>query len=692
MINNIEYFSAKTLHESIDSQKPIQGTGAIIASHGKYYLVTALHCMRQVDDDDKEIVSPDWKKLSAAVYLQDCEVDLKIKGLLDADKDEDWVIVEIEKPDIDFDYPSKTRLTDTYNLDDTFGAYGFPWSFEDGMELEFTPTNKRGSNWRLKDITEGGSSKANTVEKGCSGMGLYRSKDDVMFCLGIINKSAPGGAFNVMSLVKAKCFASYFPDIYDGVLPSVSNKPAPDLSPVDAARKIQSSYSEQSDMELFEEYMGYMELTEYEKAYPVIEKLFKRYPKDEYAAVNYINTTSLVDASKLGSLQDMALSIQYSTPQSAIICSRAFSRNGYPKTGVDIWYQSALKFNDPEFDCMFYIECLDSDFGRVVHKEYDTVSSGKNVLYEDDEKRRHCVNADTKSLMGSTLIGHHKGDEVIINIAGEDKRIKIIAIHDLYYGIVHRALKDVMEHGGNSIMKPIKLDENCSPEDLLKQLESLCGGESPDEIRRNAYNETPSLVMVANEDDMIGSYYRMLFSDFQLCAKPSELVNQKFYNTLNEDTEFVLDLSSLLILFEKSCAGENIPKKRFILPRFVYELVKVYRRDFMSIASFDMHETLKIGRIHRFNADPKLDMEQRLDSILKWCDDHCSLESSRKVLQLKVPQSDDRVKMFQSAVCLIFDKPNRALLSDDWYIQIMLQIPVCDIKDFFDKIAFKVIN
>lgn len=692
MIPKIEYLSAKTYHPSNVPNSPIQGTAAIFASKGRYFLATALHCMRVTDEDGKELVKPDWNNLKATVYLRDSEVDLDVCGLIDADDTEDWIIVEINKPQIDFDYAGKVRLTNEYQMTDTFGSYGFPKVIDDGIELEFIPANERGVNWRIKDIAEGGALKAITLEKGCSGMGLYRHENEQYKCLGIFHKSLPGGAFNGMRLIRAKFLAPYFPDIYDGDVTGMP-EPASDITKNEMSENMSPETSELTDKELAQKFMDYMELSDYVKAREMVEKIWERHPQEEWTTLNYLHTIALTSPEDLSSFVEVGKNISCSTPQSAIFASRTFWKYGFPEVGVDIWYRHALKFDEPEFDCLFYVETIGTPFGEIVTREYPEVTDGKCVLYADKDDRRHCIIANDKTVMGRSLLNHKKNDEVEMEIAGENRTVKIIAIFDKYYTIVHRALTGVMESGGNSIMTPYKFKENMTADDLLKFLESISGGESREERRKRMYQETPSLVMVATDDDMIGSYYRLLFSDFVLYARPQLINNQPYYDSLNSETEVVLDLSSLLLLFEMTCAGGIMPSKKFILPRFVYELVKAYRRDYKTIASIDMHETLKTNRIHKFADDPKVDMEQRLDAIIAWCDKYCDMQSSKRMLQIIVPNADNRVKMFNAAMCLATDAPNRLLLSEDWYIQVMLQgYPVCDIHDFFNKIAFKVIH
>lgn len=698
MIDNIEYLSAKTFYNTNVPDQSIQGTGTIIASQGKYYLATALHCMRVVDESGNEIVKPDWKNMSAVVYLQDSEVDLEIIGMLDADENEDWVLLKINKPNINFDYASRVKLTDTFNMTDTFGAYGFPHDIEDGIEMELTPANKRGYIWRVNDIIEGGSTKAITIEKGASGMGLFRTEGTDYMCLGLINKSVPHGAFNAMKLIRAKCFAPYFQDIYDGIVDTqkVIKTTAPEITQEVLNAKMKADYSNDSDLELCGQFQSLMEQYDYKEARNVIENLWKRHPEGEWASLNFLRCIALTTPEELSSYTTLGLNINYSTPESAIFGARSFSNYGFPKIGVEIWYRNALKFSTPEMDSLFYVECLGTDFGKVVHKEYDMVDDGKCVLYADKEDHRHCVIANTKTELGRILLGHNKSDQLEVEIVGEKRFIKIIAIFDKYYTVIHRALKDIHENGGNSILKPITLKEGATAEDIIKILESFGTGtgETEEQRMKRIYSETPSILMIANADDMVGSFYRLLFTDFPLQNKPQTLDEPKFYENINSESTFILDLSSLLYLFEYYMAGNNLPQKKFILSKFVFEMIKAYRRNFMKIMSFDIHKAMESGRIHRFSDDSITDMEMRMDALIDWCNNHCIMEASALVSSIHIPNEDDRTRMLKHSIALYMEKPyNRALITEDWYQQILLkeEIPLFTSKDFIDKIAFKTI-
>ena len=675
-MNNLEYLSAKTYHDTDIPGKPIQGTGTIIASQGSYYLITALHCMRKLDDEGKEIVSPDWKKMSATVYLADEEVQLSIKRIVDVDNDNDWAILEIEKPSICFDYEHILSLSTNYDMSETFGSYGFPHHIDDGIYLEFSPTNQRGRNWRLKDIVNGGSAKSITAEKGCSGMGLFHIVDDRYSCLGIINKSVPEGDFNVMKLVSIKSMARYFPDIYQQSQSSLSKLTSEYLeSKINEGSK--ESFVETSDQELAEQYLMYMKLVQYADAYQAIGQLWKRHPNNEWVTLNYLNAVSLAKPQELEQLQELATGLNYTTPQGVIFVSRAFANNGYTQTAVDIWYNNALKFNDNELDTLFYVESLESPMKEIIYKEYKVVIEGKCVLYDDGNNHRHCLIASDKTLMARTMLGKKKNESFILNIAGESRSVKIIAIFDKYYSVIHRALADVMEQGGNRIMHPVAINSQMTGEEVMKAIFDAAGIDptvNVDVQLQESYNSTPSFLLNSNADDLLWRYYRFLYTDFQLSPWPKDFKDPLRFRYVNPQTQFVLDLSSLIVLFEKSMNGEYNPTKRFLISNFVYEYVKKYKNR-LNWLSYDMHKVLEAGRIFRFSDNVEEDVKRRYDAFLKWMDDYCFRETSRKVLDLpnQSAEIDDTAMMFRHTITLLLDDPTRALLTEDYSYSVLIK-------------------
>lgn len=674
----LQYISAKITRISDNGDTKLQGSGTIIQSHGQYYLLTAYHCLCKKDEDGNEIIPADWQKTTATVFTADSEYQLCITGVGDVDSTQDWAILKIEKPQDTLSANTKVWLTDEidYANNTNYASYGFPHTLIDGIYLEFTPTNNRGVFWRIHDTVEGGNIKAITIEKGASGMGLFRKTEDMLFCLGLINKSAPEGAMNAMQRVSAKHLKDFFNDIY---IPNEKKPIQPQsLTEEQVIQNMACSNNIQEDeLVLCNEYNQKILQGDYEEAAKMADMLHKRHPDNEDILLNLLYATALSNKERLKDLEITALNFVYSHPESVAFAAKIFCNNGYPQTAADIFYTNAMRMNDPTLDSLYYVEAaLNPTLQTVVRKEYNTIEEGKCVLYRDGQDRRHCWMITRQSEMGNILIGHHTNETISVKIAGEERKITIIAIYDKYFALEHRAVTDVMEHGANSILTPLKFKENASGEEMLNQLLDFIRGvgsnKSIMERMRDAYDKKPSLLSSSCIDDLVPSYYYMLFTDFQLMERPEELSSTRRFDLINSQTEFVLDLSSFLMLAEKYFQTDIDFKRMFIIPKFLKAIVEEYCNTIMKSPSLLMHQVLSAGKIYKFSEDATCDMEKRIDNLRTFMTRFCICESEKIPFEVKEDMRTVDRLLFLNTMMLL-QKRNRVLVTEDWYYSIALQ-------------------
>ena len=93
MKTTLQYISAKTLRMMYDGRVALQGTGTIIQSHERYYLLTAYDCLGKANEKGEESIPADWHKMSAKVFTDDSEFELSIIGLGDVDQVQDWAVL-----------------------------------------------------------------------------------------------------------------------------------------------------------------------------------------------------------------------------------------------------------------------------------------------------------------------------------------------------------------------------------------------------------------------------------------------------------------------------------------------------------------------------------------------------------------------------------------------------------------------
>lgn len=672
MKTTLQYISAKTLRMLDDGCVGLQGTGTIIQSHGQYYLLTAYHCMSKIDEDGKEEIPADWHKMTAKVYTADSEIELLITGLGDVDQVQDWAILKIEKPQNEISASTKVSFTGNINYtnNDHYAAYGFPHDLEDGVYLEFTPTNNRGTYWRIHDPVEGGNMKAITIEKGSSGMGLFRKQNDKLLYLGMINKSVHNGAMNAMQRIPSRYMAKCFDDILeDDLYQKILSDP---ISENDVVKGLSiNEIFGDTEHDLCEAYTQYVIQADFNEAAKIIERLYNQYPENENILLNYIHTQALADKRQLEHLVDIASSYSYSSPESVAFVSKVFAINGYPQVAIDIFYNNAMRMNDPVLDSLYYAQVVTIPMlQEIARKEYEEVKEGKCVLYSDEQDHRHCWMVSCQSEMGGMLIGHRKDEIIEVIIAGEKRKIKILAIYDKYFSIEHRALTDVMEHGGNKILTPFKMKEGATGEEILQQLLNFIkdkgSNKSIEERMRDSYSKKPSLLTTACIDDIVPSFYYMLFSNFILCPRPADFSNPDRFRYISDKSEFVLDLSSFLTLSEEYFQTNKAYRRKFIISKFLKAIIENFCNTIMYNPSLLMHQVLSAGNIYKFADDAQQNMKLRIAALHKFISDFCVDESVPLPKETVNNLQGDTSLLFLNTAMLLQQHPHRVLITEDW--------------------------
>lgn len=676
MKNTLQYISAKTIRRPEGSEMPLQGTGIIVQSEGRFYLLTAYHCAAQIDEAGNEILKADWHLMKAIIYTKDDEVEVDVIGFVDADISQDWVIFEINKPNIPGidSYKFKFSLDIAYDSHPEYAGYGFPHSIEDGLYIDFTPTNSRGTIWRIRDTVEGGNIKAITVEKGVSGMGLFRKEGDQLYCNRLINKSVPEGAMNAMKSIPVRYFMHKFSeDVIDDKeinIPSIS-----EINESEIVEKIsESSYQEA----IIEKYRQLVLQADFRSALPIIKDLYEADSNNENLLLNYMYVLSMAEPDSLSSIIPAVLAHHFTSSENLLYAVNRLSVNGQPKAAVDIFYNHCLQANDEVLDSLYYSTvALNPTLCAISRKEYQEVEEGKCVLYEDEAHNRHAFMVSSTTTLGTALLHKHKDEEVNVELVGVNKRIKIIAIFDKYYMIEHRAIHNLFEHGGNMVMTPFKLDESLSDEgkvqQLLELLNSLGPRRSIKEQMEDAYKEMPSLLLTANvASDLVSGYYFLMTDGIDLIPWPShKMGGESRLQYINDGTEFVLDLSSFIKLSEKYFSDGIVPSKKFIIASYLKAVVEEFCKTVMTNTNFVLYQALSSGKLHKFSDNPGENMRMRIDGLRRFMAECCEEKSSHIPIDIPdhtPPENINMLLLFLNTTLLLHNNPKRVLITEDWLL------------------------
>lgn len=183
-LDDIRYIAVR-INCSSDAGGQKQGSGTIIKDSGRYFVMTAAHC---IIGKDKKRFQRDNIKISI-ILGKDNEIELDIDDIVEfEDEDEkDWTLIEIKKPKVDFQYE---RVRRCYNAADNsmelFFFYGFTEIEPAGALYRVENRSEAGSYWHLNITIDGQVDTAHKLIDGNSGAGVFFGHGEILYFVGYV--------------------------------------------------------------------------------------------------------------------------------------------------------------------------------------------------------------------------------------------------------------------------------------------------------------------------------------------------------------------------------------------------------------------------------------------------------------------------------------------------------------------------
>jgi len=185
ILNDIRYIAVRiTCSSATGGEK--QGSGTIIKDCGRYFVMTAAHCVK---GNDKQRYQRNDIRISI-ILGKDNEIELDVDDVVEfEDEDEkDWALIEIKKPKVDFQYE---RVRRCYNAADNsmelFFYYGFTEIEPAGALYRVENRSEAGGYWHLTDISiDGQVDTAHELIDGNSGAGVFFEHGKILYFVGYV--------------------------------------------------------------------------------------------------------------------------------------------------------------------------------------------------------------------------------------------------------------------------------------------------------------------------------------------------------------------------------------------------------------------------------------------------------------------------------------------------------------------------
>lgn len=421
-------------------------------------------------------------------------------------------------------------------------------------------------------------------------------------------------------------------------------------------------------------------LADMNNALEIITILYKRNPEYEFEFVNMLIVLGQVHPEELKDYKKKALSFGYSSVAPLMDVYKTFASNNYLDTAAELLYKN-FSLDEETVKTEFYIQSTMGPIHDIVNKKFDVAEEGRYVLVELDNGDRNAYKITSSSPLGIAVMGKKAGNEVEVdlNYSGKNRKVKIIGVFNKYFKANVDFMHEMRDTGGNAAFRPMVLDMK-HPLQSLENAINKMDPQHKERVQRQSealknYSEGSFCMMnLVDANDIVGSYYKMLFSQFKVYVLPVGVTEQLFPVLHCNDIKFVLDLSGLIILFEFAHKYNVSYSTKFILPKYTYEYLKRYQKIVKYNINSGYYEAYKSGNIELYTKSYDTDMEQRIQALIEWVDANCSLIVDETALAVADSDKDDHQLLFSNTMTQIM-KPNNFLLSDD-----------CNVRNFSNRI------
>lgn len=184
LIDQVCCVSVKILCENKDKTDSSLGTGTIISDGSTYYVMTAGHCLK--NDDGVVFDIEDIKIISYAKDMPEEITIIAIEGC-DLTEENDFILLRIKEPDIDFDFFNKLKRCDDKLDEEEYFFYGFHDTTDTGRKYGLRRNGK--ARWHLiNDSVSNQPLTALDLMGGNSGAGVFFRKMDIYYYIGYVKR------------------------------------------------------------------------------------------------------------------------------------------------------------------------------------------------------------------------------------------------------------------------------------------------------------------------------------------------------------------------------------------------------------------------------------------------------------------------------------------------------------------------
>lgn len=402
-------------------------------------------------------------------------------------------------------------------------------------------------------------------------------------------------------------------------------------------------------------------------------------------AISLVENHNQANLAKFFSLKDKLREYDYKSQDNALIVHNLFMHQFFFADSLELLYRYAIKEENKQMRVVYFSTCIkysQEENNLNLLQEFEVVMAGTFVRYEYEfDHKAHFVELNNKNLENTLFkkfIDCRKGGIIIVNrpITNQEDIITIKRIMNKYLYLYDLILYEVENNPHSGIGITSFKFESTEPEAINRTLQTLFGNEgTATKINReeaiNMYYDNKlsltDLTVRLFQNDFITCYHFLIAHKNGINTIPLR------HNIPFQDAEYVIDFSSLVMLFQLSKTHNVIFPHKFILSSYIIERIKIQLNKHKSDIQAKLSLSITSSKItpHFLSTDALNNDINYLTDLLLWIEKNCQAEISTNLIDnIRQFNLQDLERYFIDCVIntflLTLNNPNRRLITDDF--------------------------
>lgn len=425
----------------------------------------------------------------------------------------------------------------------------------------------------------------------------------------------------------------------------------------------------------------YRQLSDWESCINVCDCFLARYENEESFLTLYLISINELDRNDkpqvIEEIANIFSTFDFKVYSHAKIACDILLQNQYHKVVLDILYRHAIIKENKQARTDYFFACTNIPYELI--KEKDTVDLGSFVKFRINQEINFVEIKDSDPL-SKFLLGHNVGEIVKVHnpMFSSFDSIEILRIMDKYLCLHDEILEEVKKNPFSGM--PIQSVEfkDTTPEGLINTLVSLMGANGT-LIKKNHENAIlkyynyeisfSEIIFQNYNSDYIGGYFNLIHYHEGFTIIPAT-----FYPRIEiaQYENFVIDFSSLLILFQVCKEHEVSFEHKFIISKGIVDYIKAYKKQESSNIRNQLSIDVSLDGVTKSTKPEEIFKSniQYLSNLIEWIEKFCITKIAESRLNI-TRRLDIEIKneLFANYITdnmsLLMEHDNSLFITDD---------------------------